>query len=171
MQRVLVVGQSASGKSTAARILASHLAVPHVELDALFHGPGWVQRDAFADDVERATEGDSWVVDGKYRAVRDLLWSRADTVVWLDLPRTTTTRRAVTRTFRRLLLRVELWNGNRERLGTVLRATHPIRWTWQTHAQHRAEYEAQTALAPHLTVHRLGTPREVDAWLRDHGAT
>ncbi|WP_188193780.1 hypothetical protein [Nonomuraea sp. SYSU D8015] len=28
-----------------------------------------------------------WVVDGDYSLVSDLVWSRADTVVWIDLPR------------------------------------------------------------------------------------
>ena len=167
MRRVLVVGQSGSGKSTLAEVLATRLAVPRVELDALFHGPGWVPSPTFVADVEAATSGEAWVVDGNYRVhVGDLLWSRADTVVWLDLPRTTTLRRAITRTARRALLRTELWNGNRERLRTVLRATHPIRWTWQTHARHRAEYEALLADPQwaHLRVVRLRTAAEARRW-------
>ena len=167
MQRVLVVGQSGSGKTTAAVRIAAALQVPRVELDALHHGPRWVPRETFVEDADLATTGDAWVVDGNYAALRDLLWSRADTVVWLDLPRTTTLRRALTRTARRIVLRTELWHGNRERLSTVLRASHPIRWTWQTHARHRAEYEARIADScwAHLRVARLRTPAEVRRWL------
>ena len=168
MRRVLVVGQSGSGKSTVAAELGRRLGLPHVELDALFHGPGWQPSPTFAQDVDAATAGDAWVVDGNYRAqLGDLLWSRADTVAWLDLPRTTTLRRAVVRTARRAALRTELWNGNRERLRTVLRATHPIRWTWQTHARHRAEYEAVAADPrwSHVTVVRLRTAADVRRWL------
>lgn len=166
MRRVLVIGQSGSGKSTLARRLAAHLGVPHVELDAIFHGPGWTVRDTFVEEVARLTSDGDWVVDGNYAAVRDLLWSRADTILWLDLPRRITVRRALVRTVMRATRRVELWNGNKERVRTVLRATHPIRWTWSTHAAHRAEYEARLVDPrwAHIAVVRLGTPRAVDRW-------
>lgn len=164
---MLVIGQSGSGKTTASRVLSQRLGVPHLELDALFHGPGWVPSPTFVADVEAATAGESWVADGNYSAVRDLLWSRADTLVWLDLPRSTTLRRTLLRTAGRLVTRPELWNGNREQLRTVLRASHPIRWTWETHARHRAAYEQRLADPrwSHLRVVRLRTAADVASWL------
>jgi adenylate kinase family enzyme len=168
---VLVIGQSASGKTTTARLLAEWLGVPHVELDALFHGPSWTPSPTFVDDVRSATDQDAWVVDGNYSPVLGaLLWERADTVVWLDVPRSTTLRRAITRTARRALLRTHLWNGNRERLRTVLRATHPIRWTWRTFHANRAKYEAMWS-APefaHLLKYRLQSADAVRSWQREH---
>ncbi|MFN2521871.1 MAG: hypothetical protein ABR614_00950 [Mycobacteriales bacterium] len=164
---MLVIGQSGSGKTTLAAQVAVHLAVPHVELDALFHGPGWVPNPDFRAAVDAATSAPAWVVDGNYSAVRDLLWSRADTLVWLDLPRMLTARRALLRTARRLVTRVELWNGNRERLHTVLRASHPIRHTWRTQPRRRLENEQRLADPQwaHLQVHRLRTPAEVARWM------
>jgi|SRR5438105_4840170 len=41
--KIAVLGTSGSGKTTVARELARGLGLPHVELDALFHGPGWTE--------------------------------------------------------------------------------------------------------------------------------
>ena len=82
MQRVLVAGISGSGKTTFAREVAGRAGLPFHEMDALYHGPGWVPLETFADDVDRISRGDRWVFDSHgYEQVRDLVWSRADTVV------------------------------------------------------------------------------------------
>ncbi|MFG1973873.1 hypothetical protein ACGFJC_31490 [Nonomuraea fuscirosea] len=85
MKRVSVVGNSGSGKSTLSSALAGRLGVPWLELDSIFHMSGWQPRplEEFRAEVERFTAADGWVVDGNYSAVRDLVWSRADTVVWI----------------------------------------------------------------------------------------
>jgi cytidylate kinase len=45
MRRVSVVGNSGSGRSRLAARIAAGLAVPHVELDALYHLAGWQPAD------------------------------------------------------------------------------------------------------------------------------
>src|SRR5689334_10135352 len=131
MQRVLVIGASGSGKTTLARSLATQLRVPMVELDALHHGPNWGQSPTFLEDVDRATLEPAWVVDGNYAVVRELLWSRADTVVWLDLPRWVVEWQVVRRSLVRWVLRTELWKGNREQSPLAwFDPEHPVRWAW-----------------------------------------
>lgn len=137
MRRVSVVGTSGSGKSTLSRMLAKRLNVPYVELDAFMHQPGWQPRpDAeFLDEVEEATSKPGWVVDGNYRrfVIEGPVWNRADTVVWLDLPRRTVMRRVIVRTVRRAVTREVLWNGNREPLSNFLSLDpekNIIVWTW-----------------------------------------
>jgi adenylate kinase family enzyme len=116
MQRVSVVGNSGSGKTTIAAELARLIGAPHLELDSVFHQPGWVPlpEPEFRTRVTELIAAPRWVVDGNYSAVRDLVWSRADTVVWLDLPRWQVMRQVVGRTVRRAARRAELWNGNVE---------------------------------------------------------
>jgi adenylate kinase family enzyme len=131
------VGSSGAGKSTLARAIARRLGVPYVELDAFMHQPGWQPRpDAeFMDEVDRATSDVGWVVDGNYRrfVIEGPVWKRADTVVWLDLPRTTVMRQVIARTVRRAATREVLWNGNREPLSNFLSRDpddNIILWTW-----------------------------------------
>ena len=86
MQRINVVGTSGSGKTTVARRAAEALGVPFVELDALHWEPGWREApdEVLSERVSEATRGSMWVVDGNYGKVRDIVWARVDTVVWLD---------------------------------------------------------------------------------------
>lgn len=142
-----VVGVSGSGKSQLAARIAEAIDAPHVELDALFHQPGWQpsESDTFIANVRAATSGERWVVDGNYRiAVRDgPVWERADTVVWLDLPRSVTIRQSIRRTFGRAIHRTELWNGNRESPVNMLRwDPHKsiIRWSWTSYDRVRSQY-------------------------------
>lgn len=85
-RRVVVVGTTGSGKSTLAARLAASLGVPHVELDAIHHGPGWTERpvEEFRTMVADALAGDGWVVDGNYSRSRDLVLPQATDVVWLS---------------------------------------------------------------------------------------
>lgn len=168
--RVVVGGVSGSGKTTLAKELARRLDAPHVELDAHFHLPGWVQAsdEQMAASVAAATAGERWVADGNYTRMRAVLWARATTFVWLDYPRGVPTWRAVKRTFPRLLTRRELWNGNRESWRNLFDSGHPIYWSWHHHPVQRASYEEAVAdpAYAHVDVVRLRSPRETARWLR-----
>ncbi len=176
MRRVSVVGNSGSGKSTLATSLAVVLGVPHLELDGVFHQPGWVPlpEDEFRRAVAAAVAGDGWVTDGNYSAVRPMVWARADTVVWLDLPRRTVMRQVVWRTLRRAVTRQELWNGNREPLRNFLTwapEENIISWAWHNHTKYRHRYGAAAAdpAHAHLTFVRLTSRRAITRFLTDAG--
>src|SRR4051794_18173963 len=116
MRRIVVGGIGGARKTTLARALADRLAPPHPGVDALFHGPGWTERATFHADVEAFIAGERWITDSDgYVAVRDLVWARADTLVWLDYERPVVMARVIRRTIRRAVLRERLFNGNRER--------------------------------------------------------
>ena len=177
MRRVSVVGTSGSGKSTLARELAARLHASWLELDSVYHQAGWTPLDAseFRDRVAATVAGERWVIDGGYSTVRDLVWARADTVVWLDLPRRTVMRRITWRTLRRVAGRAELWNGNRERwrnLFTWDKNESVIAWAWQTYGSRRERYAALAAdpANAHLRFVRLTSPSEVRRFLSTAGA-
>jgi adenylate kinase family enzyme len=173
VRRVSVVGTSGAGKSTLSQALAERLGADFLELDSVFHQAGWVPlpTEEFRRRVGTAVAGERWVIDGNYTSkVRDLIWARADTVVWLDLPRRTVMRRIVWRSFGRAAGRTELWNGNREHwrnLFALDKEESIIAWAWQTHAATRARLEAAMAdpAYGHLRFVRLRNPAEVRRFL------
>jgi len=121
-RRVLIAGVTGAGKTTLARRVSEVLGVPHTELDSLYHGAGWVPRPSFAEDVQALVEQPAWVTEWQYTEVRGLLASRADTLVWLDLPPRVPLWRVLRRTLTRRIRLTVLWNGNVEPpLHTILR--------------------------------------------------
>jgi adenylate kinase family enzyme len=80
VERISVVGTSATGKTTFAKRLAAALSVRHVELDDLHFESGWreVPNDEFLARIATAISGPGgWVVDGNYSIARPLVWSAA----------------------------------------------------------------------------------------------
>ena len=167
---MVVVGTSGAGKSRFASRLARATGARHIELDAFKHGPNWTERSQ--EEMRRRTAeaigaADTWVVDGNYTEVRDVVWPRATTLVWLDYSKPLVMSRIIRRSLGRVVMRTELWNGNRSDWRRWGDPTHPIRWAWSTHAYNRVRYESVTALPEwsHLEVVRLRRPREARALL------
>jgi adenylate kinase family enzyme len=169
-RRVAVVGTSGAGKTTFARQLADRLGVPHVELDALFWLPDWQEPDEadFRARVAAALASDGpWIADGNYSRIRDLVFGRADTVVWLDLPLRTCLWRTVRRTVRRARAGEVLWGTNRERWSGLVGPKSLTWWVITTHGRRRRENEQRftEAMYAHLQVHRFRSNAEADRWL------
>lgn len=165
----MVVGTTGSGKTALARRLAEQLGYPCVELDALHWKPDWKSTpdDEFRARVTEAVSGETWVVDGNYHKVRDIVWRRADTIVWLDYALPLILWRLTRRTLGRMLTRQDLWAGNRENLRIFFSRDSILLWALQTYRTLRRTYGA-LADDPtwiHLTVVRLRSPRACGAWL------
>lgn len=140
MRRIAVIGTTGSGKTTLAHLISERLGIPHVELDALNWEPGWTEAPiaAFRERVAGALSGEAWVVDGNYSKVRDIVWSRAEALVWLDYPLPLILWRLVGRTFRRVAAQEELWGGNQESLRTALLSRDSLLiWALKSHGSDR----------------------------------
>jgi adenylate kinase family enzyme len=168
VQRVLVGGISGTGKTTLARELAARLGLPFHEMDALYHGPNWTTIPSFEADVAAIAAQDAWVFDSMgYSEVRELVWSRADTVVWLDLSRPVVLRRVLARSFDRAWNRRETFNGNTEGFRDWLDPEHPVQWSMRAYSARREEMARRFADPVHarlLKVH-LRTPAHAAHWL------
>jgi adenylate kinase family enzyme len=174
MQRISVVGSSGSGKTTVALTISDMLGHPHLELDSVYHQPDWtpLSDDDFRAAARGFVEQDRWVIDGNYTSngVVDLVWKRADTVVWLDMPKRVVMQRVTRRTIRRAVRREELWNGNREPMSNFTKwdpEDNIIRWAWTRFDHTREKYEDRMydPRWNHLEFLRLRSRGDVDDFL------
>lgn len=171
MRRVVVIASaSGSGKTTLSRALAAKLDAPHIELDALVHGPNWTEctADELRALVTPRLAEPRWVMDGVYSGkLGTLVLDAADTVVWLDLSRRVWLPRLLFRTAKRWITQEPLWNGNRESLrAAILDPDSLLRYAWRMYPYRRETWP--TWLAPYPVI-RLRTPGEVDRFLAGVG--
>lgn len=104
MQKINVIGTSGSGKSTFARALARTLALPYIEMDALYWRANWQEPsdEEFFDIVKTATAQSSWILDGNYSRTQSIKWRDIDTIIWLDFSFSRTLWQALTRAVARV---------------------------------------------------------------------
>ena len=171
-ERILILGRTGSGKTRLARELAAALGVPHVELDSLYFGPDFSRAplSLLRERTSAALAGDRWVTDGNKRAVRDLVWPRADTIVWLDYPVYVSlwrlAKRARTRTL--ALSAHAAQTGRRTGLPKqILAAARGVLTALRSHRGQRREYPRMFAQPAnqHLAVARLRSPRATRQWM------
>jgi adenylate kinase family enzyme len=176
MVRVVVIGTSCVGKTMFARSLARVLSSPHIELDALYWQPNWIPRppDEFRALTAQALAQDCWVSDGNYGTVRDLVWSRATTVIWLNYAFRLVLWRALTRTVRRALTQEELFSGNRESLRMAFFSRESILW-WVITTFHRRRKQYRrlfdSKIFPHLACVEFRKPSEAQIFVARLGTT
>lgn len=171
-KRIVVVGVTGSGKSHLATLLARKLDLELIELDALYWKPGWVESSSeeFRKKVISITRLPAWALAGNYSQVRDITWSRADSVVWMDYSYLLVLRRLWTRTFRRWRTHELLWGTNYERMWPHFKLwSKESLFAWQVHSyrRHRKLYP-KLFTAPeyaHLEIFRFNKPAATEKWL------
>lgn len=98
-RRAIVTGQAGSGKSAFSRGLAAKTGLPLVHLDLHFWKPGWTAPpdEEWVAKQREVLGGEAWIADGNYPDTLDLRLAWADTVVVLEMPWWTCSRRALVR--------------------------------------------------------------------------
>jgi len=174
--RVVVIGTSSAGKTRFARTLARGLSVPYVELDELHWAPHWTEKsDAeFSRLVASAISGSAWVADGNYGVVRDVVWPRANVVVWLNYSFAVVFWRGLRRSIERGVSRTELSHGNRESFRRAFLSKESILlWILTTFSRRRLEFAdlQKSVKYAHLKWIEFRRPSEASRWLSALGVS
>ena len=174
-ERVIVIGTSCSGKTTIARQLSQTWGVPHIELDAIHWKPDWEPRpsEEFRQMVSEAVAGENWVIDGNYSRVRDIVWARGTTIVWLNYPFHVVLWHALRRTVKRAATREELFSGNRETFRKSFFSRESIiLWVISSYRRLRRSYRRifDNGDYPHLRVIELRNPAQAKALMASMGS-
>ena len=164
MERVVILGPAGSGKTRLARELSSRTGLPAVHLDVLFWREEWAPapRDEARRDLTAAAARERWIIEGNFlpddEAEPDPRFQRADTVIFLDLPRRTCIRRVLMRLVRdRGRSRADLPRGAYEGFDLPL-----LRWIWTYETTDRPRVLRLLAELPGgVAVHHLRSTAEV----------
>jgi len=148
MNRIMIVGQPGSGKSTFAHALGQLTGLPVIHIDKIHWQPGWIERSkAEKTRLCREVEQQSrWIFEGGHSVTWPSRLARADLLVWLDRPVALrlwrVVRRAVTGLGR---TRPDMAEGCPEKLSTL---PEFISYIWTTRNSGRAKIASLASAAP-----------------------
>lgn len=88
MKKVMIIGNSGSGKSTFARKLQENTHLPLYHIDMMYWtGKGTpVTRSWFKEKHREAIEKDEWIIDGNFLGTMESRMDACDTIIFLDYP-------------------------------------------------------------------------------------
>ena len=90
MDKIVVIGSPAAGKTTFARRLGDLLHIKVIHLDRYFWEPCWKEKPR---EVRKSIQHDlllredKWIIEGTYLDSSDERLKAADTIIFLDMPR------------------------------------------------------------------------------------
>jgi adenylate kinase family enzyme len=169
--RILVLGVSGSGKSTATRQLATAISAEPFDFDdhvlwAAASEAAWTHRSPREQRrrAESIVSHRRWVMAGLGNECKEIILSRTDLIVYLAYSHRVTLSRLLSRSLRRVLLREQACNGNRESWRQLFSRDSIIWWWWQSRNRPRTEIprlEADPA-SPDMIV--LRRPQDLVRW-------
>jgi adenylate kinase family enzyme len=163
-QKIAVIGSSGAGKSQLSRSMGEILGLPVIHLDKEHWLPGWVEppKNEWRSRVEELVKGDSWIIDGNFGGTMEIRLAAADSVVFLDLPRTLCVWRTVKRviTYRKET-RPDMADGCDEKFDLVF-----LKWIWDFPNRTRPKIlERLAAVESEKSIFRLRSRKDVERFL------
>jgi adenylate kinase family enzyme len=88
-KKIVIVGVSASGKSTFARKIAEKIKLPLIHVDTIIWKPGWqpIGNEETAKKLREIGSEEEWIIEGYItKEVCAFIFDRVDTIIYLDYP-------------------------------------------------------------------------------------
>ena len=166
MKRVAVFGNAGGGKSTLARRLADLTRLPLYPLDTIQYRPGGgkVPNEEYLKAHADLMRRDEWIIDG-FGTVTSAWerFSRADTLVYIDLPLITHYWWVTKRLLRGLFVTPEGWPEDSPMWTSTMNSYKVV---WLCHRRLTPRYRQLVAdVAATKRVHHVKSPVEMAAFL------
>jgi adenylate kinase family enzyme len=89
LSRIVIIGNSGSGKSYLAKSLSSIYSIPIVHLDQIFWKPGGFNEkrpnDEIQSEIEQRQKDESWIAEGVFGELATLFLARTQSLIFLDM--------------------------------------------------------------------------------------
>jgi hypothetical protein len=165
MKRIVVIGTSGAGKSTLAKNLSDCSDLPFFPSDPFYWEPGWkaAPADKVLQQVIDIIHREAWILDGNFDEYHELVWGRADCIVWLDYSLSVIVKQVILRNLTWLLTRESVWSGNTM---TLRRAVSGVRHAIRSYALKRKNYPCWLGELSGTHQYRFRTRKETEIWLQ-----
>ena len=170
MKRIMVMGVSAgAGKSTFAKKLGDLLDLHVYHLDALFWKPGWQEAtlEEFRASQKTVAASSSWIIEGNYSSSFDIRAARADTIIYLEIPRIVCIYRVLKRWLTHLgQTRSDMGSGCKEKMEWSF-----LKFIWTTYYPRKQKMKERFAqfkqTGPEKTVILLRSKAEITNFIQE----
>ena len=163
LKRIIIVGNCSSGKTRLAINISEILNIAHFELDNFRWKPNWQKApiEEYKEKSIKAASLESWVMDGNCDGIKEQIFTRATTMIWLNYPLYYVFFRALKRTIKRVITKERFFANNYETFKHAFLCSESVLLQiLQKHSKRRKEYSNIKNLYPNLIMIELKSHRE-----------
>lgn len=130
MNKYWIIGPPGSGKSTLSKFISKKKDIEWYELDSIYWKKGWQRRDdkEFVNLVHNITNKDSWILDGYYESLIDVV-DYDCMIILINKSLTTLLFRVLKRSIYRIIYKEKVCGDNYENLRFLFVSDGLIKYT------------------------------------------